>query len=166
MKKTTIGREVSVDIEGIASGIPAKVDTGADGSAIWASRIRMDKEGYLHFYLFDKSSPLYTGQEIVTKDYTVTEVKSASGHVLIKFCPYFKIKLAGKTIRVRFGLSDRSKHRYPILIGRRTISGKFLVDVSKDEGLIPLGSHRSDRLRDELEVDPYEFYKKYYLKED
>ena len=95
MEKAIIGREVKVDIDGIASGIPAKVDTGADGSAIWASRIRIDEEGYLHFYLFDKSSPFYTGEEIVTKDYSVTEVTSASGHVLIKFCPYFKIKIAG-----------------------------------------------------------------------
>lgn len=165
MEKTIIGREVKVDIDGVASGIPAKVDTGADGSAIWASRIRVDEEGNLRFYLFDKSSPFYTGKEIVTKDYTVTEVTSASGHVLIKFCPYFKINIAGKTIRARFGLSDRSKHRYPILIGRRTISGKFLVDVSKDENLIPLRD-RHKHLRDELEANPYEFYKKYYLKED
>ena len=105
------------------------------------------------------------GEEIITKDYTVTEVTSASGHVVIKFCPYFKIKIAGKSIRARFGLSDRSKHRYPILIGRRTISGKFLVDVSKDENLIPLRDHHG-HLRDELQANPYEFYKKYYLKED
>lgn len=56
MKKTIIGREVKVDIDGIASGIPAKVDTGADGSAIWASSIRVDEEGNLRFYLFDKAS--------------------------------------------------------------------------------------------------------------
>ena len=83
----------------------------------------------------------------------------------IEIVAYFKINIAGKTIRARFGLSDRSKHRYPILIGRRTISGKFLVDVSTDENLIPLRDHHR-YLRDELEANPYEFYKKYYLKED
>lgn len=166
MKKLIIGREAKVDIEGYAKGVPAKIDTGADGSAIWASNIHVNKDNELCFCLFDKKSDFYTGEEIRTKDFSVAEVKSASGHLKLKFCPRFSITIAGVTMKVRFGLCDRSTHKYPILIGRRTLSEKFLVDVSKDEGLIVSRHERSRNLRKKLKENPYKFYKEYYLKED
>ena len=166
MKKLIIGREARVDIDGYAKGVPAKIDTGADGSAIWASNIRVNKDNELCFCLFDETSEFYTGEEIRTKDFTVSDVKSASGHKKLKFCPYLTITISGVTLRTRFGLSDRSTHKYPILIGRRTLSEKFLVDVSVDEGLIQPKHENSRGLRKKLKENPYKFYKEYYLKED
>lgn len=160
-KKKTIGREVLVDIEGLVEGVPAKVDTGADASAIWASNIRVNENDELCFYLFGPESSLYTGEEIRTKDFTVASVKSASGHIVIKFCPTLTLKIKGVKVSARIGLCDRSKHRYPMLLGRRTISGRFLVDVSLEEGLSLSKNEQTLKLRSELKKNPYEFYKKY-----
>ena len=66
-KLAMIGSTEYVDIAGI-SRVPAKIDTGADSSAVWASDIEMKKDGTLVFSLFGKSSPFYTGEKIKTKD--------------------------------------------------------------------------------------------------
>lgn len=163
-EKIIIGRETLIDFGKYAVGVPAKVDTGADGSAVWASDIRVDKEGRLRFKLFDKTSPYYTGRVLKRTDYKVAQVKSASGNVSLKFQAYITVKICGKRVRVLFGLSDRSTHTYPVLIGRRTLHGKFIVDVTKNEGLHKPKRPNTNNLRKQLAEDPRGFYKNVYLK--
>jgi len=42
-EKTVIGSTEFVDFGKRAQKVPAKIDTGADSSAVWASNIRIDK---------------------------------------------------------------------------------------------------------------------------
>ena len=71
---------------------------------------------------------------------------------------YLTIILGGKKIRGTFTLADRSKNKYPALIGCKILNKKFLVDVSK--GFIR--ENRSDDLTQELKLDPKAFFEKYY----
>jgi len=160
-----LGRTVRVNFGNRAIGVAAKVDTGADGSSVWASNIRVDKDGVLKFSLFGKGSPYYNGKVFRRTDYSVAVVKSASGHETIKYRTHFTIILAGKKIKALFSLSDRAVHNFPVLIGRRTLSGKFLVDVSMHE---VKNSKKSQtiRLNKELAKDPHKFYKKYHKPKD
>lgn len=41
------------------------------------------------------------------------------------------IKLGKKKINTTLSLSDRANMRYPVLIGRRFLKGKFVVDVGR-----------------------------------
>ena len=50
-----IGSTEFIDVAGIKN-VPAKIDTGADSSAIWASNIEMQKNGILKFSLFENSN--------------------------------------------------------------------------------------------------------------
>jgi hypothetical protein len=68
------------------------------------------------------------------------------------------IKVAGKTVRAGFYLSDRSANDFPILLGRRTIKKKFLVDVSMEE--YQLEPKRKSSVHAEMIKDPYAFHKK------
>lgn len=129
LERIVIGRNTRIDFGKRAAGVPAKIDTGADGSAVWASNIRVDKNGVLKFSLFGEGSPHYNGKIFRRTDYSVAMVKSASGHEIIKYRTHFTIRLGGRKMKVLFGLSDRSNHTYPVLIGRRTLQGKFVVDV-------------------------------------
>ena len=132
-KRIIIGRNVRIHFSQ-RMDVPAKVDTGADNSAVWASNIRVGKDGVLRFSLFGEGSPYYTGKLIKRTEYSVAAVRSASGHQVIKYCTYFTVRIGGRKIRVLFGLSDRSLHNFPVLIGRRTLhKGRFLVDVRKGE---------------------------------
>ena len=140
-QKTIIGRNVKVDFGRRAVNVPAKVDTGADSSSVWASNVRVDKDGVLKFSLFGKGSPHYNGKVFRRTDYSVAMVKAL------------------------FSLSDRAVHNFPVLIGRRTLSGKFLVDVSMNEVKNPKKS-QTIRLNKELAENPHKFYKKYHKPKD
>ena len=155
-----IGSTTCVSIAG-RENVPAKVDTGADSSSIWASNLRVKEDGTLVFSLFGKRSPYYTGKVFKRKDFSVAVVRSATGHEQICYRTHFPITIKGRKIRILFNLSDRGNNNFPILIGRRSLSGKFLVDVSKSEVARPSKNPRTKPLRAELKRDPYKFYKKY-----
>lgn len=131
-KPKIIGRKTYVGFPAYnLRGIPAKVDTGADSSAVWASNI-VEQDGVLFFVLFDKESPFYTGETIHSTDYSIISVKNSFGTTEFRYKVSIVTRVEERDIRVRFTLANRANSSQPVLIGRRTIQGKFLVDVAVD----------------------------------
>ncbi|MBQ6486251.1 ATP-dependent zinc protease [Candidatus Saccharibacteria bacterium] len=158
-----IGNAVHVSIEG-CDDIPAKIDTGADSSSVWASNIEIKEDGHLYFTLFDKKSPFYTGKVLKRKDFSVLVVRSSNGTEQIRYFTKLLIKIKGRKIRASVTLTNRSNNSFPVLIGRRTLAGKFLVDTSKTNILRPPKNVKSGPLNDELKKDPHKFHQKYFKK--
>lgn len=162
-----IGSTEYVDVAHI-KGIPAKIDTGADSSSIWASHIRVTKDGVLRFRLFDEGSPFYTGKSFRRKDFKVAVVRNAFGGEQIRYRTHLKLKLSNRVINVLFYLSNRSNNSFPILIGRRTISRKFFVDASDNKTKIsprhPDSLRKTSIIERRLKQDPYKFHQKYIKK--
>lgn len=157
-----IGSTEYVEIFGVAN-IPAKIDTGADSSAIWASDIEMEKDGTLVFSLFGEKSPLYTGKKIATKEYVVKSVKSSHGDAQIRYRVKLPLKIGGTVLVATFTLANRVRNSFPVLIGKRALEGNFLVDVSKSQ-VARERALRSSKLNKELKDNPYRFHKKYMEK--
>lgn len=157
-----LGSTEYVEIAGIKK-IPAKIDTGADSSSIWASNIEMNEDGVLSFSLFGKKSSFYTGEIIKTTDYIVKTVRSSNGESEIRYRVKLPLVLGEKKLEASFTLSNRSRNNFPVLIGRRTLDGVFLVDVSKSIiGREPIKT--TAKLNQELKEDPYKFHQKYIKK--
>jgi hypothetical protein len=116
--------------------VPAKIDTGADVSSIWASSITVEGES-LQFVLFDRGSEFYTGKVIALEkgDYRLTRIASSFGHRELRYVVKLRVRILGRRFKATFTLADRSSKTYPILLGRRLLKGKFLVDVSKGSPL-------------------------------
>lgn len=137
MKKTLIhigSKElISFPSMGIVD-VPAKVDTGADFSAVWASDIQ-EIDGRLSFSLFGPGSKFYSGKAILTDDFGITQVKNSFGHVEQRYKVKLPVVLGKKKLKVEFRLADRSNNRYPVLIGKKTLLNRFLVDVSVNNAL-------------------------------
>lgn len=165
-EKIIVGRNEPVDFAGVRRDVPAKIDTGADSSSVWVSNIRVDKHGILRFNLFGEESPYFTGKTIKREHYRVAMVRSASGHEQLRYRTQLSLRIAGRRIRATFNLADRSKNRFPVLIGRRTLSGKFVVDVSKVKyhDAEKIFAKENQILNKKLSKDPYRFYKKHYKK--
>lgn len=154
-----IGSTVLVSIKDITD-IPAKVDTGADSSAIWASDITINDQNEVEFSLFAPSSPFYTGERLTSTEYLAKRVRSSNGEVSIRYSVPLSLSVEGHRIRARFTLANRERNIFPILIGRKTIKGKFLVDVSQMS--VPRRHAFDNRsLNDELVADPHKFHAKY-----
>lgn len=146
----TIGRAEEVIFpEYGASASPARVDTGAKTSAIWASNI-VEKDRTLHFVLFDSLSPFYTGKLLTSRDYSVRTVTSSTGHGEDRYAVKLIVVIGGKKIKATFTLADRSTQVYPILIGRNVLRGKFIVDVKRGKPFIEQEHVRLQRLRQRL----------------
>ncbi|MGB0167558.1 MAG: RimK/LysX family protein, partial [Luteibaculum sp.] len=64
-------------------------------------------------------------------EYDKRKVKSSNGSTELRFAVKLLVKLGAKTYLTTFTLTNRNKMRYPILLGKRFLRGKFLVDVSK-----------------------------------
>lgn len=150
----TIGRAEKVYIlDYFDKPLVAKVDTGADLSSIWASNIREDK-GELTFSLLGPESPVFTGETIYLSEgnYSITRVANSFGQRELRYMVKLRIKLAKRVILATFTLADRSKKTYPILLGRRLLQGKFVVDVSKGHPLREEERGKQEKLRIDLMV--------------
>lgn len=148
--KKVIGRAESITLPELGdTKIPARVDTGAKTSSIWASHIR-EEDGVLHFTLFDEPSDLYTGRTHHIHEFEKVVVASSNGHEQERYRVRLLIKLKGKRIRSRFTLADRSTQVYPVLLGRNVLRGKFIVDVVKGKPLYQEERNRSEELQSKL----------------
>ena len=163
-EKTIIGRtaKASFPREGIID-VPVKIDTGADSSSIWASKLHIDDESTLHFVLFAEGSPHYSGVTHTTKVYSARLVRSSNGTQQVRYSVKLTIVLGGRKVIGSFTLADRSQNTYPVLVGNRLLYKKFLVDVSRGTIRIEERKVRSDKLNQELQRNPKAFFEKYHL---
>lgn len=132
-----IGRAEQIVIPSLGPfSIPAKIDTGADSSSIWVSQVINDGNDILVVF-FGQNSKYYSGDKIRFKksQYNLTRVENSFGHSETRYKIKLPIKVKDKLINASFTLSDRASKTYPILLGIRMLSGKFLVDVQLGEPL-------------------------------
>jgi len=130
--KTVIGRAENIDFiigDSQYDSLPAKVDTGAYSSSIWASDIK-EHDGELTFKLLGKGHEAYTGEEIRVKKYQVVKIENSFGKSEQRYGVMLRVRFCGKRVTTFFTLADRSKKIYPVLIGRKLLKGRNLVDVS------------------------------------
>lgn len=157
----TIGTNAKIDFVGHVDSVPAKIDTGADSSSVWVSDVVVTPEHVLEFKLFGPSSSHYTGETLQRTAFQVAQVKSSNGKAEIRFRTQLTVRLGGKKIRAYFNLSNRGKNQFPVLIGRRTLAGKFLVDVKQKDVKQKLPK-MTGFLNEELKKNPHKFYQKYH----
>ena len=62
--------------------------------------------------------------------YKIKKVKSSNGTSQERIFVKTIIELSGKQYEAELSLTDRKDMTYPMLIGRKYLEGRFLVDVS------------------------------------
>lgn len=128
-----IGRAEVIDLVDIALGVPSKIDSGAYRSSIHASDIQVVKKDNTEVLkcklLGHPCSPV--ARPFETSDFSSLPVKNSTGDVEERFEVKLRIKIGPKIFTTSFTLSDRSNNIYPVLIGRKALLDRFLVDVSR-----------------------------------
>jgi hypothetical protein len=134
MNLDIIGHSEVIDlIDYDTLNVPSRIDTGADSSSIWASNVTETKNG-LTYTLFDRKSPLYAGTVItIPKNYKRVWIINSFGQKELRYKVKLRIRVKGKIIKATFTLSDRSNNTFPVLLGRRLLRNKFIVDVSQGQ---------------------------------
>jgi hypothetical protein len=129
----TLGRSDRVDLPGLGlENIHAKIDTGAYTCSLHCSRAEVIN-GKLEFVLLDEEHPEFTGMKFTVKKFTQREIKNSFGEAEMRFVIKTTIKIFDRKIRAEFTLSDREKLRFPVLLGRKILRNRFLIDVTKKD---------------------------------
>ena len=132
-EKIIIGKKETISIIDLELyDLDAKVDTGADSNALHCDHIHIDDENFVHFHLLDEVHPSYHGKKIVMPLYKIKKVKSSNGVVQERPSIKVVVEFFGKKYDAVISLTNRADMKYPMLIGRNFLSGKFLVDVSEE----------------------------------
>ncbi len=130
-KKQHIGRLETVSLPEFGiQGIRAKIDTGAYRSTIHASNIHED-DGVLSFTLLDEAHPQFNNHTYQSRQYTQVRVKSSNGEVSHRYKITTPIVIRNKEYVTDFNLYDRASMRHPVLIGRKVLRHRFVVDVAR-----------------------------------
>jgi hypothetical protein len=148
--KTVIGRAEVLNFpeKGLLK-VPARIDTGAKTSAIWASSIK--KAGNeLHVVFLGEGMPGYTGVTHVFTSFDRIVVASSNGQTEKRYKIKLLVELKGRKIRASFTLADRSTQVYPVLVGRNILRGKYVVDVHVGEPLLQAERARAKALQESL----------------
>jgi len=115
-------------------GIDAKIDTGAYTSSLHCHHIKSiqkDDGEYVRFNLLDPSHETYNDKLFELPIHRKKVVKSSNGSREERFVVKTKVKLSDRLLTAELSLTDRSEMRYPVLVGRKLINGRFIVDVSQ-----------------------------------
>jgi hypothetical protein len=130
-----IGRREFVDFPTLdLISVEAKMDTGAYTSSIHCKNIEVKYENgkpILYFILLDPSHEEFSLRQHRFEQFTRKKIKNSFGEMEERFIIKTIIKLGTKRINTTLSLSDRENMRYPVLIGRRFLKGKYMVDVQR-----------------------------------
>lgn len=130
-----VGRADKADFPELSlKNINVKIDTGAYTSSIHSHDIKeltIDGEKYIVFQILDPSHPKYRDEEYKTKHFIKKSIKNSFGNSEQRFIIETTIVLFGEEYPINLSLSERSDMKYPILIGRKFLNGRFTVDTSK-----------------------------------
>lgn len=126
--KVIIGRTDKADFPKLElEDVDIKIDTGAYTSSIHCKDIE-EVDGVLCASFLDEDHVQYHGKMLKFKEYKITTVRSSNGEQELRYEVQANIKLFKKTYKISLTLSNREHMRFPVLLGRKFLSKKFIVD--------------------------------------
>lgn len=126
-----LGRYDRVDLPELGlQNIHAKIDTGAYTCSLHCHKANVI-DGKLEFVLLDEEHPEFTGMKFVFSEYEIRDIKNSFGEVEKRYVINTHIKIFNEEIQAEFSLSNRGSLKFPILIGRKILRDRFLIDVKQ-----------------------------------
>ncbi len=128
-----LGRSDRIDLPGLGlTNLHAKIDTGAYTCSLHCSRAEII-DGKLEFVLLDEEHPEFTGMKFVFPEFDRREVKNSFGEAEMRFVIKTTIKIYDHLIKAEFSLSNRGNLKFPVLLGRKILRKRFLIDVTEKD---------------------------------
>lgn len=125
-----IGRREWIDFPELGiQKIEGKIDTGAYTSSIHCENIYVsEEEGRPILYFTIDHEGIKT---LKFENFARKKIKNSFGEMEERYVIKTVFSIGGKNVRSVISLSNRDNMRFPVLIGRRLLKGKFLIDVKR-----------------------------------
>ena len=128
-----LGRSDRVDLPKLGlHGIHAKVDTGAWNCSLHCSKAEVH-DGILEFIVLDEEHPEFTGMPFRFRKFDRREIRNSSGESELRYVIKTTILIFNRRIRAEFSLSNRGNLKFPVLLGRKILRNRFLIDVTQKD---------------------------------
>lgn len=114
------------------TAVETKIDTGAYTSALHCKDVRLIKSergAILSFCVIEPGGSLT--RRVYSDTFTQRTIRNSFGVAEKRYVIKTRIVLFGRKIRAEFTLADRERMRYPVLLGRKLLRNRFIVDVSE-----------------------------------
>ncbi|MCL1143960.1 ATP-dependent zinc protease family protein [Shewanella gaetbuli] len=110
--------------------IKIKVDTGAKTSCLHAFKIKpfqKEKQKWIRVWLHPEQE---SDREVVAEFavFDRRQVRDSGGHVTQRYVIKTPIIIGGKQFDIELTLTNRDNMKFRMLLGRRALEGRFLVD--------------------------------------
>ncbi len=126
-----LGRYDRVDLPELGLfDIHAKIDTGAYTSSLHCHQVHI-VDGVLEFILLDEEHSEFTGTKLRFAEYALRDIKNSFGEIESRFIITTTLRILNQEIKTEFSLCNRGSLKFPMLIGRKILRDRFLIDVKK-----------------------------------
>jgi hypothetical protein len=130
-----IGRKDKVDFPTLELyDVPVKIDSGAYSSSIHCSKVselNLNGKTILEVVFLDNTYHGFNDKVQTFDSFAKKKVKSSTGDEQLRYFVKLEIKLFGEELLTDFSLTTRNGLKNPVLIGRKLLNKKFLIDTSK-----------------------------------
>ena len=126
-----LGRTDIVDFPKLALfDIPIKIDSGAYTSSFHCHSIK-EEDGVLKCEFLDPLHDKFHGKKYIFREYKMKNVRSSNGVTQMRYVIKTKMLIFKKLYSIELTLTERGSMRYPVLVGRKFLSNKFIIDTTK-----------------------------------
>ncbi len=130
-EKKLIGRTDIADFPKLnLLGVDIKIDSGAYTSSFHCHDIQ-EIGGILKCRFLDPEHTQYHEKYFTFEAFKKKKVKSSNGITEERYLVKTDILLFNKTYSIELTLTERGSMRFPVLLGRKFLSKKFVIDTSK-----------------------------------
>jgi hypothetical protein len=128
-----LGRSDRVDLPKLGLfNVHAKVDTGAYNCSLHCKEVKV-VNGCLEFIVLDELHSEYTGSKFVFRKFKQKQIRNSFGESELRYVVKTQIKIFERLIRAEFSLSNRGNLKFPVLLGRKILRDRFLIDVTQKD---------------------------------
>lgn len=127
-----IGEAESVSFKSKNLHLNARIDTGAQTSSLGVMKLAQFERDGKKWLSFSIKSP--DSNKTINFERPVQRtvlIKRHGAESIRRQVVTLKITLSGIEMEREFSLTDRSQFKFPVLIGRNVLRGKYLVDVNR-----------------------------------
>lgn len=133
--KIVIGRKDIADFEKLnLYGIEVKIDSGAYTSSFHCHNFeKVIKNGVevIRCNFLDPGHEQYHEKEFCFEQFEILNVKSSNGMVEERFSICTEITIFKNIYPIELTLTERPDMKHPVLLGRKFLSKRFLIDTSR-----------------------------------
>jgi hypothetical protein len=133
-KKIVIGRQDIADFPDLnLVEIPIKIDSGAYTSSFHCHNIvEFEDKGVkkIKCNFLDPEHEQYHEKEFIFDNYKIRRVKSSNGITEERYSVVTRIEIFNQTLPIELTLTERGSMRFHVLIGRKFLSKKFIIDTA------------------------------------